>query len=86
MDQHGIGNIVKSEVLYDANSDREWKRLYNSSKKITNKVYNEILKMSFSKFKKFINYQQEKDPMGNKVRRYESKDGRVTFWVANIQI
>jgi len=65
MDQHGIGNIVKSEVLYDANSDREWKRLYNSSKKITNKVYNEILKMSFFKIQKV--YQLSNGKQGSKI-------------------
>lgn len=92
----GIGNIIKSEVLYDAKisplkqvknlSDQEWKRLFNSSKKITNKVYNEIVKNSENEFIKIQKvYQQEKDPKGNKVQRYESKDGRVTFWVPNIQ-
>jgi len=92
----GIGNIIKSEVLYDAKispvkqvknvSEQEWKKLFSSSKKITNKVYNEIVKNSENEFFKIQKvYQQEKDPKGNKVERYESKDGRVTFWVPNVQ-
>ena len=92
----GIGNIVKSEIMYDAKvspkrrvkdiSDQEWKRIFSSAKKITHKVYNEIVKKSSDEFLKIQKiYQQETDPKGNKVQRYQSSDGRTTFWVAEIQ-
>lgn len=93
----GIGNIMKSEILYDAKispkrkvkdiSDKEWKRIYSSARKITNKVYKEIEKGSANEFLKIQKiYQMESDPKGNPVERFIAKDGRVSFWVPQIQI
>lgn len=92
----GIGNIIKSEIMYDAKvspkhkikeiTDREWKRIFSSARKITKKVYDEIENNSSNEFAKIQKiYQQEKDPKGNKVERFQSSDGRVTFWVPELQ-
>jgi formamidopyrimidine-DNA glycosylase len=91
----GIGNIIKSEVLYDAkiNPKRagkdlsldEWKRVFQSSKKIAQKVLRNIEqnKDDFSGVIKI--YEKENDPKGNKVERYQSRDGRTTYWVPQVQ-
>jgi DNA-formamidopyrimidine glycosylase len=92
----GIGNIIKSEVLYDAKispktrvkdlDQKQWKRLFQSAKKITQKVLSEIISGAANEFEKITKiYQMDQDPKGNKVERFTSPDGRVTFWVPNIQ-
>ena len=92
----GIGNIIKSEIMYDARidpkrkikdiDDKEWKKIFSSAKRITNKVYEEIENNSENEFIKIQKiYQQQNDPKGNKVMKFQSSDGRVTFWVPSIQ-
>lgn len=83
----GVGNIIKSELLYDSKispfrktkdiKDKEWKKIFDSARKIsrrknTNQEYNV--------------YQQDVDPYGNRVEKVsDSGDGRTTFWVSKIQ-
>jgi formamidopyrimidine-DNA glycosylase len=92
----GIGNIIKSEVMYDAMispqrkikdiSEKEWKKIFSSARKISNQVFKEIQNDSEDEFFKIQKiYQREKDPKGNPVEKFESSDGRVTFWVPNVQ-
>jgi formamidopyrimidine-DNA glycosylase len=91
----GIGNIVKSEVLYDAKIDprrkgsdltrEEWKQIFNSAKKISNKVVKNI-ENNKDDFEGMIKiYGKETDSNGNKIQKYNAKDGRVTFWVSEVQ-
>jgi formamidopyrimidine-DNA glycosylase len=102
MDQHlimsGIGNIIKSELLYNAMispkrklkdlSMEDWKKIYMSSKKYSMKVYSILNKMKWNR-DEYMNirsiYQKEKDPYGNNVIMYVSSDGRKTFYVPEIQ-
>jgi formamidopyrimidine-DNA glycosylase len=92
----GVGNIIKSEVLYDSKlspkrrvrdlNRKEWMKLFQSTKKIAENVYHEILKGSENEFQQIIKiYQRDKDPKGNKVEKITSPDGRVTFWVPTVQ-
>jgi formamidopyrimidine-DNA glycosylase len=93
----GIGNIMKSEILYDAKISpkrkvselnmKEWSKVFSSATKISRIVYQELMKgkntNEFSKINKI--YQKEYDPNGYQVNRYISKDNRVTFWVPEVQ-
>jgi formamidopyrimidine-DNA glycosylase len=91
----GIGNIIKSEMLYDAKispkrkgkevSDQEWKRILQSGKRISKKVLSNLEKEK-DEFQGILRvYEMEKDPKGNPVSDFRSKDGRSTYWVPNIQ-
>jgi formamidopyrimidine-DNA glycosylase len=91
----GIGNIMKSEILYDAKinpkrkgkdlSEDEWKRVLSSSKKIAKRMLNNLQKNkeAFSGVIKV--YEQETDKSGNRIENYLSRDGRRTYWVPSIQ-
>jgi len=108
MDQHimsGIGNYMKSEILYAAKisphrtigdlSVEEKKKVFRAIKQVSTESvkYNG---MSMSDFKdldgtegdyeSFLKvYCRETDPLGNKVIRIKTKDGRTTHWVPQIQ-
>lgn len=94
----GIGNIIKSEVLYDSKSapmtkikdlsENEWRTIFNSSKKVSNKILKHLDKKGFdlegyTKLHKV--YKKEFDEYGNKIQLRTSKIGRKTFWVPEIQ-
>uniref|UniRef100_A0A6C0KR68 Formamidopyrimidine-DNA glycosylase catalytic domain-containing protein n=1 Tax=viral metagenome TaxID=1070528 RepID=A0A6C0KR68_9ZZZZ len=94
----GIGNIIKSELLYHAKlspkrplsslSKKEWHRLILSSKKVYNTILNYLYHkgLDFNGYFDLHNvYQKEKDPNGLRVISYKVKDGRTTFWVPSIQ-
>jgi len=91
----GIGNIMKSEILYDSKinpkrkgkdlSEDEWKRVLSSSKKIAKRMLNNLQrnKEAFSGVIKV--YEQQTDKSGNRIENYLSKDGRRTYWVQSVQ-
>lgn len=94
----GIGNIIKSEVLYDAKlsptlklkdlTKDEWKKIFYSSKKISNKVldYLQDSGLDLEKYESLRKvYNKDVDPYGNKIYSRISKSGRRTFWVPEIQ-
>jgi formamidopyrimidine-DNA glycosylase len=94
----GIGNIIKSEVLYDAKispkrtvkemSKDDWDRLFHSAKKVSKKIYKflETRGLDFNGyFKLHTVYKQERDPHGHLVKTHKAKDGRTTFWVPEVQ-
>lgn len=94
----GIGNIIKSEVLYDAKiapgrklkdlSDSDWQKIYSSSRKISLKVRNFLEKHGFDLDKYVILhkvYNRETDPDGNKVYSHMSAAGRRTYWAPDVQ-
>lgn len=98
----GIGNYLKSEILYDARlhpmrtvdslSDRECRRLYNSSMKLIREAYN-CKGLTISDYLTPLGergtyepkvYHRERDPCGRDVVK-EQLGGRGTFWVAEVQ-
>ncbi len=91
----GIGNIIKSELLYDAKlspkrpasslSKEEWRSLFHSARKISKKVLNHLLKEDDRYFESRAVYQRVTDPQGRTVQKYKSRDGRTTFWVPEVQ-
>lgn len=95
----GIGNYLKSEILYEARiapsrkigdiSDDELKNIFVASKKITKKFINALEKdhdgtRSYYD-KQFKVYQQKEDANGNNIETYKTKSGRKTYWVPEIQ-
>lgn len=98
----GIGNYLKSEILYDSRlhpmrtveslSDKECRRLYNSSMRLIREAYNcKGLTISdyLTPFGERGTYQpkvykQNTDPRGREVVK-EQLGGRGTFWVPQVQ-
>lgn len=94
----GIGNILKSELLYDAKlspkrtlkslTQENWKQLIFSARKVSKRVLENLETDSAdieSYFRLHAIYQKEQDPKGNPVKQFTSKDGRTTFWVPEVQ-
>lgn len=94
----GVGNIIKSELLYDAKlspkrlvrslTKSEWQTLYQSARTICRKVLRNLENRGLdldAYFKMHAIYQKEKDPNGFTVKKYKSADGRTTYWVPDIQ-
>jgi formamidopyrimidine-DNA glycosylase len=98
----GIGNYLKSEILYhsrlhpmrtvDSLTDKECRRLYNSSMLLIREAYN-CKGLTISDYLTPYGergtyepkvYQKERDPRGRKVIK-EQLGGRGTFWVAEVQ-
>lgn len=94
----GVGNIIKSELLYDARispkrtvgdlTETEWHRIFLSARKVARRVLrnleNDGWNMNSYKALHAV-YQRKKDPAGNPVITYTAKDGRATFWVPAVQ-
>jgi len=101
----GIGNYLKSEILYASKISpyRLIKNLNNNEIKI---LYDNVKKISIDSYKRggaspreYSNvydvdgkytqllkvYNQKKDPLGNTVKREETKDKRTTHWIPSIQ-
>jgi formamidopyrimidine-DNA glycosylase len=95
----GVGNIIKSEALYDAGispkrtmgslTESEWKRLYLATRYFSQKVLNLLKRDKHHNFEEYFKlhrvYKKDMDPCGNKVKSFRSLDGRITFWVPEIQ-
>jgi endonuclease-8 len=91
----GIGNYLKSEILYDAKispfrkvsslTKSDWKKFLISSRKVIRRMK----RVAGGDVERYIRamkvYRQERDPFGNKVVVRSSKNGRNTFWVPKIQ-
>ena len=98
IDQHrfvsGIGNYLKSEILYDANlspkrsvhslSIADWKELFKSAKKVIKRIFKNV-NDEHAYMDTMKVYQKEVDPFGNKIQKHKTKEGRTTFWVPNLQ-
>ena len=92
----GIGNYLKSEILYQAKISPlrmikdvkmdEWKNIFKVAKKICNKMQ---LILDTNDFEKYFNtmrvYQKDKDPYGNIIKIHKTSQGRKTFYVESIQ-
>jgi formamidopyrimidine-DNA glycosylase len=92
----GIGNYLKSEILYDAKiapmrtisniSVSEWKLLFRIMKSKTRKMYTILLRGKEKEFEESMKvYSKKKDPFGNKVETYTDPRGRTTHWVPSVQ-
>lgn len=92
----GIGNYLKSEVLYDARisplrtvesiSRQEWKLLYNSMKTISTNMLKTLRTEDDHAYMNSMHvYQKDKDKFGNNVERKLTKTGRMTYWVPLLQ-
>jgi formamidopyrimidine-DNA glycosylase len=94
----GIGNIIKSEMLYDAGispkrhikdlSEAEWRRIFDSARRFAQGVLY-TLKTRPEDLDAYYGlhsiYQKERDPNGRLVKEYKAADGRSTFYVPEIQ-
>ena len=92
----GIGNYLKSEVLYDARisplrtvksiSRQEWKNLYNSMKNIAIDMLRVLRTEDDNAYMNSMQvYQKDKDKFGNIIERKLTKAGRMTYWVPLLQ-
>jgi len=100
----GIGNYLKAEILYDAKiapqrkastlTDDEWRRLFNSAKKVTTHMLKSLLRKGNPnnegenpEYEQGLQvYKRKEDQHGNVVQSYKSKNGRTTYWVPAVQM
>lgn len=94
----GIGNIIKSEALYEAKvspkkhfgslKPAELRAVLEAARKYARRVLR-ILESAAIHSDKYVAlqkvYQREEDPQGHRVHSYKSAHGRTTFWVPEIQ-
>lgn len=92
----GIGNYLKSEILYGAKiapmrkvgtlSEEDWKRILHVAKLITRRMRDAIAKDDDDAYEKSMRvYKKKHDPCGNAVRSYMNDSGRTTYWVPELQ-
>ncbi len=102
MDQNGlvsgIGNIIKSEALYEAKvspkrhfgslKPAELKAVIEAARKYARRVLR-VLETAEIHSDKYVAlqkiYQRTEDPQGRRVHSYKSAHGRTTFWVPDVQ-
>jgi formamidopyrimidine-DNA glycosylase len=94
----GIGNIIKSETLYDARlspnrtvrslSHDDWRRLFASARRVSRRVLANLTSKRSdwdSYMDLHVDYQRDVDPKGHPVQKQIAADGRATFWVPAVQ-
>lgn len=95
----GIGNILKSEVLYAAGvsprrelkdvGEDEWRRIVSAAKAVSKKTLAVLGRREGESRDEYAGlrhvYGREKDPEGRHVTVYQSVDGRATYYVPSIQ-
>jgi formamidopyrimidine-DNA glycosylase len=92
----GIGNYLKSEILYKTKisplrkiSDikiNEWINIYKQARIISNKMLNILLQEDFDKYMNNMKvYHKKKDKFNNLIISHKTKTNRTTFWVPQIQ-
>jgi formamidopyrimidine-DNA glycosylase len=93
----GIGNIIKSELLYDARiSPRrslaslcpvEWQAILTAARKFSKRTLAILEAGDYSAYVSIRQvYNKTHDKLNNKVVQYVSADGRKTYWVPAIQV
>lgn len=96
----GIGNYLKSEVLYESQisplrklkdvTPEEWKHLFQVAQKKAQRML-EVLRSDVltdlpeNYFEEMKVYQRKVDPHGNPIVKHKTKAGRSTFWVPQHQ-
>jgi len=95
----GIGNILKSEVLYAAGvsprrelkdvGEDEWRRIVSAAKSVSKKTLAVLERRSGESREEYAElrrvYGKETDPEGRRVVAYQSADGRATYYVPSVQ-
>lgn len=92
----GIGNYLKSEILYDAKiapmrkvgtlSDEDWRCLLRSARNLVMRIVKVMTEGSEDDYEKTMRvYRKKTDRKGNKVVSYTSDNGRTTYWVPSVQ-
>lgn len=93
----GIGNYLKSEILYLAgvsplrklksiNIDT-WKIIFKCSRKIIKKMYRILIGNTLESYIDAMKvYQKKTDPQGLPISKHKTKDQRTTFYVKSKQI
>lgn len=95
----GIGNILKSEVLYEAGvsprrkldnvEEAEWRRIVSAAKTVSKKTLAVLKRRKGESRNEYAAirhvYGREKDPEGRQVVVYSSADGRATYYVPSLQ-
>jgi len=99
-DQHtlvsGIGNYLKSEILYAAHiaptrpvnslKSEEWQALFNAAKHITTEFLKALRRDTADQYEAaFKVYSRKTDPLGHAVHTYKNKEGRTVHWVPEVQ-
>lgn len=93
----GIGNYLKSEILYAAKisplrkiqdtSTSDWKRIFMQAKKIMNKMMAAVAANNVDEYANQMEvYHRTTDKRGNPVKHHKTKAGRMTFWVPAVQV
>jgi endonuclease-8 len=89
----GVGNYLKSEILYDARvsphksigdcNDDELDRMYRAVTNIPRRAFETKLKRGVVVRGRFFMkvYRKKTDPEGNVVKREKTADNRITHWV-----
>ena len=95
----GIGNILKSEVLYTAGvsphrelkdvEESEWRRIVSAAKAVSKKTLEVLERRKGESRDEYAGlrrvYGKEQDPEGRRVIAYQSADGRATYYVPSVQ-
>lgn len=91
----GIGNIIKSELLYAARvaprrtveslTQNEWRRIFTAARTVAHNVLYTLQHDvdDYDTHQKV--YQRDTDPRGRVVKSHVAADGRRTFWVPAVQ-
>lgn len=91
----GIGNYLKSEILYKAGiaprrkvsamSREDWKTFLANARKVLT-VRRSVIGGDVDKYMDTMNvFHKDKDPFGNKVVKYKNRAGLTIFWVPELQ-
>jgi len=92
----GVGNYLKSEILYQAKISPtrklvsitldEWFTIYKIGQRMCKKMLKILIEQDIDKYMNTMKvYQKDYDPLGNKIYRRTTKQGRTTFYVPSIQ-
>lgn len=95
----GIGNILKSEVLYAAGvsprrglkdvEEDEWRRIVSAAKSVSKKTLAVLERRKGESRDEYAGlrrvYGKETDPEGRRVVAYQSAEGRATYYVPSVQ-
>jgi formamidopyrimidine-DNA glycosylase len=92
----GIGNIIKSEILYDARisprrslallKPKEWQAIISATRRFAKQTLAILEAGDYAAYVSIRQvYNKTHDKLNNKVVQYVSADGRKTYWVPAIQ-
>lgn len=90
----GVGNYLKSEILYEAKispkriiskmTKDDWINFLKSAKVVCRRKNKSIGNVN-KYMETMLVYRKEFDPLGNEVKKYTADNGRTTYWVPKLQ-